>query len=160
MSNSFPFLSYYLYGLSVSVFILFESEIHKLSFQPSFALSDIFPDTQSCLLISLHKVILQCRPQTSWMLVVTSSLHLSVHPRVCGTGMCSRQIVCATTSTLNVLLSPPATRAPWFGNLCTMPCIIHTSLVRCTPPMCISRFRHSVPYCLLRDEERISGVSS
>ena len=35
MSNSFQLFSYYLHGLSVSLFIMFESEIHKLSFQPA-----------------------------------------------------------------------------------------------------------------------------
>ena len=35
MSNPFQLLSYYLHGLSVSLFILFESEINKLSFQPA-----------------------------------------------------------------------------------------------------------------------------
>ena len=33
MSNSFQFLPCYIYWLLVSVFILFESEIHKLSFR-------------------------------------------------------------------------------------------------------------------------------
>ena len=33
---------------------------------------------------------------------------------------------CNPTSTLNLLLSPPATRAPWFGNLSTMSCISST----------------------------------
>ena len=47
MSNSFQFLSYYILGLSVSLFILPESEIHKLSFKPanphpSFSSSDVF----------------------------------------------------------------------------------------------------------------------
>ena len=30
---------------------------------------------------------------------------------------------CNPTSTLTLSLSPPETRAPWFGNLCTMSCI-------------------------------------
>ena len=30
---------------------------------------------------------------------------------------------CNPTFTLNMLLSPPATRAPWFGKLSTMSCI-------------------------------------
>ena len=35
MSRSIQFLSYYLHGLSVSLYILSESKIHKLSFHPA-----------------------------------------------------------------------------------------------------------------------------
>ena len=46
---------------------------------PLLVIVSTYPDTQSCLLLCLHKVPLQCRPQTSWILVVISSHHLSVY---------------------------------------------------------------------------------
>ena len=127
--NSFQFLSYYSHGLTVSLFTLFVREIHLLSFQPVITLIPLpllviistYPGTPSYLLLCLHKAALQCRPKTSWSYFLT--------PYV-STSMCMRNMYglkadhwCNSTSTLNMLLSPPATRPPWFGNPSTMSCI-------------------------------------
>ena len=83
MSNSFQFLSYYLHRLSVSLFMLFESKIHELSFQPAnphppFSSSDCFHVSRyPAMFTSLdpQDIALQCRLQKSWILVVISSPH-------------------------------------------------------------------------------------
>ena len=60
-SNSIQFLPY-VYGLSVSLSILFENEIQKLSLRPAnrhlLVIFSIYPesDTQQCIFLYLHKV--------------------------------------------------------------------------------------------------------
>ena len=131
MSNSFHFLSYYLYGLSVSLFIMFESEIHKLKFQPanphpSFSSSD-------CFHVRRHSIIFtslppEDSPTMSSANIMDSGSDFLTQSVSTSMSMWNRYGLkadhwCNPTSTLNLLLSPPATRTPWFGNLSTMSCI-------------------------------------
>ena len=99
----FQFLSYYIYGLSVSLVILFESEIHKLSFQPanphpSFSSSDMFH-------VSRYSVMFTSLPPQGIHTMSSANTmdsggyflpHMSVHPWVWGTGVGSMHIVGAT----------------------------------------------------------------
>ena len=91
---------------------LFKIEIHKLSFRPANPHSSLpeffstYPDTQSRLLLYLHRV--QYRPQTSWILVLLSSPLLSVSMR--NRYGLKADPWCNPTSTLKLPLSPAALR--------------------------------------------------
>ena len=128
LRNTFQFLYYYIHRLSVSLFILFESEIRKLSFQhvnphPSFSSSDYFH-------VPTHSVIFTSLPpkgsptMSSENILDSGSYFLT--PYV-STSMSMRNMYglkadhwCNSTSTLNLLLSPPTTHAAWFDNPSTM----------------------------------------
>ena len=128
MRNTFQFLSYYIHGLSVSLFILFESEIRKRSFQPvnphpSFSSSDYFHVPRHSVIFTslppqgsptmsseniMHSGSYFLTPSVSPFMSIRNSYGLKADPWR------------NSTSTLNMLLSPPTTHAPWFDNPSTM----------------------------------------
>ena len=124
--SAFQIISYYLHGLSVSAFILFVSEIHKLSFQPPFASSDTFPRIQMRYSVMFTYQPPQGSPTMSAENIMDSGSYFVTQSISTSTSMWNRYGLkadgwCNPTSKLSLLISPPATRAPWFGNLCTMP---------------------------------------
>ena len=131
MSNSFQFLSYYLHGLSLSLFITFESEIYKLSFQPAnphpYFFSSEFSHVSkySVVFTYLHPKGSPTMSSANIMDAGSYFLTPSVSPSM---SMRNRYGLkadhcCNRKSTMNMLLSLPATRAPWLGNLNAMSCI-------------------------------------
>ena len=83
-----------------------------------------YPGTHSYLLICLHKG----RPTLSSANIVDYGSYFLTQYATTSMIMRNRYGLkadpwCNSTSMLNMLLSPPATRAPWFGNRITMSCI-------------------------------------